>query len=735
VESLVNWAGRFSKWELWVAAALVAITALLVAGAGFYGERIEERRLRDLAITAASSLDAGDVTALARDSNYGEFAGKPEFNRVRAALARMRQSIPDARFIYLIAKPAGDWRFLADAEPATSKDYSPPGEIYEDSPAGFETVLRTDAPFVEPMTRDQWGVWVSGEAPVRDPATGKTVAVLGIDVDASNWVSRVWGYRWAGFGVAMLIVIIAALFAFGRRRQERNLRAIAAMEDRTRTIMRAATVGLVTIDEDGVIHSFNPEAERIFGYAEAEALGLNVSALMPEAEQAAHDGHIAHYLASGEGRIVGKGVREVLGRRKDGKVFPMELGVARMTTGGRTSFVGSIQDISERKAVEENLRQSQKMETLGQLTGGVAHDINNMLMSMQLNMQLVEDKVAHDPEAAECMAAALGALKRGAELTDRLLAFSRKQPLQPKVTNVNGLVGETLQLLQRTLQASVGVNTSLAAGTWSIEVDPGQLTNAIVNLAINARDAMPDGGTLTIETANIHVDDELAAQLDDLKPGDYVVITVSDTGMGMSRAVAERAFDPFFTTKPIGKGSGLGLSMVYGFVKQSGGHVKIYSEEGIGTAVKMFFPRTGAQALAQVRRVTPRPPGARGETILLVEDDMDVQVSITRILSAFGYRVTASSSGPDALKLIDGGLKPDLILADVVLPAGMNGPEVAEAVVERVPTCKTLFMSGYTDNFLIHEGRIDPGIVLLSKPFPRETVAAKIRQILDAPAA
>ncbi len=731
----LNGAGRFSRWELWVAGALVIITAALVVGAGFYGQKIEERRLRDLAVTAAASLDAAEVAALAADTDYGGFSGQPEFTRIREVLARLRRSVPDARFIYLVVKPAGDWRFLADAEPVDSKDYSPPGQVYTARAAGFETVLRTGEAYVEPMSRDQWGVWVSGEAPVRDPVTGRTVAVLGIDIDASQWIAHVWGYRWAGFGVAMLVVVIAALFAYSRRRQERDLRALAAEEDRTRTIMRAAAVGLITIDADGTIRSFNPEAERIFGYGAAEAVGLNVSALMSDAEKGDHDGHIARYLAEGGGRIVGKGAREVNGRHKNGRTFPIELAVARMSSGGRTAFVGSIQDISERKAVEENLRQAQKMETLGQLTGGVAHDINNMLMSMQLNMQVLEDRVADDREAAECLAAALGALKRGAELTDRLLAFSRKQPLQPKVTNVNALVGETLQLLQRTLQASIGVTTSLGAGTWSIEVDPSQLTNAIVNLAINARDAMPDGGTLSIETSNIQFDDQDVVPLEGLKPGDYVVIAVGDTGTGMSRAVADRAFDPFFTTKPVGKGSGLGLSMVYGFVKQSGGHVRIYSEEGIGTTVRMFFPRTGAQALAQVKRPVQRPAGARGETILLVEDDADVQASITRILGSFGYKVHASFTGPDALRLIDDGLKPDLILADVVLPAGMSGPQVANAVVERVPTCKILFMSGYTDNYLIHEGRVDPGIVLLSKPFPRETVAAKIRQILDAPAA
>jgi PAS domain S-box-containing protein len=724
---------RLSKWEVSVAAALAIVCVAFVVSAGVYGQRVEERRLRDLAVAAASSLETGEVAALAQDTNYEEFADEEGFQHVRQTLARMRASIPDARFVYVIAKPTGDWRFLVDAEPVQSKDYSPPGQVYRNDASGFETVLRTGHAFVEPMSRDQWGTWVSGEAPIRDPASGRTVAVLGIDVDATNWLSRVAAYRWAGFGVALLVAAIAALFAYGRRRQERDLRRLAAEEDRTRTIMQAAAVGLVTFDQAGVIGSFNPEAERIFGYSEAEAIGLNVSVLMPESETAGHASHAERYLAAGEASVVGRGVREVLGRRRGGKVFPMELAVSRMSSGGKTAFVGSIQDVSERKAVEDNLRQAQKMETLGQLTGGVAHDINNMLMSMQLNMEVVEERVASDPEAAECVRSTLRAVRRGAELTDRLLAFSRKQPLQPKVISVNTLVGETLQLLQRTLQASVGVKTSLAAGAWPVEVDPSQLTNALVNMAINARDAMADGGTLTIETSNLRLDEGYVGQLDDLPPGDYVVIAVSDTGTGMPQAVLDRAFDPFFTTKPVGKGSGLGLSMVYGFAKQSGGHVKIYSEEGSGTTVKLFFPRTAADESAMTRQLAARPPGARGETILLVEDDHDVLASISRILSTFGYKVFPSSSGPEALRLVEGGLKPDLVLADVVLPDGMSGPQVADAVVERVPSCRTLFMSGYTDNALIHEGRIDPGIVLLSKPFPREAVATRIRQVLDAP--
>ena len=724
---------RIPRWEILIAVAMLGITAALTFGAGHYGRQIEERRLRDLALTAASSLEAEDVALLLSHPDH-DYQGTVPFQHIRSALARMRHAIPDARFVYLIARHDGQWRFLADAEPATSKDYSPPGQIFEDDAAGFETVLATGRPFVEPVAQDQWGIWVSGEAPVRHPVTGRIIAVLGIDVDASHWVNNVAAYRWAGFGVSVLMIIIAGLFAYGRRRQDRDMRALARMEDRTRMIMEAAAVGLVTINETGAIESFNPEAERIFGYTEDEAVGRNVAMLMPEAAQPSHDGFIARYLDKRESHVLGGPARELLGQRKNGKVFPLELRVSEMTAGGRTSFVGSIQDVSERKASEESLRQAQKMETLGKMTGGVAHDFNNMLMAMQLNLEMVEERVAHDPEAAESLRAALGAIRRGAELTDRLLAFSRKQPLQPKVTNVNRLVAETLRLLQRALPASITVKTSLGPGVWPVEVDAGQLTNALVNLALNARDAMPDGGSLVIETANVELDEDYAARHEGLKAGGYAVIAVSDNGAGMPAAVLERAFDPFFTTKPVGKGSGLGLSMVYGFAKQSSGHVSLDSEEGQGTTVKMYFPRTLATAERPARRAASPAATARGETILLVEDDMDVQASIGRMLGACGYQVHASSCGPEALKLIDEGLKPDLILADVVLPFGMTGPEVAEAVVGRVPACRTLFMSGYTDNALIRDGRLDPGVALLTKPFPREPLAAKIREILDAPA-
>jgi CheY-like chemotaxis protein len=361
----------------------------------------------------------------------------------------------------------------------------------------------------------------------------------------------------------------------------------------------------------------------------------------------------------------------------------------------------------------------------------VAHDFNNVLMAMQLNMEVAQDFVKGEPEAEEALAVALNAVQRGADLTSRLLSFSRRQPLRPAVINANSLIGDMMRLLHRTLKEDLDVETVLAAGLWAIEVDPAQLENALINLAVNARDAMPGGGKLTIETANTRLDEEYADRFEEVKPGQYVMIAVSDTGTGMAPEVIERAFDPFFTTKEVGKGSGLGLSMVYGFVKQSGGHLNIYSEPDEGTTIKLYFPRSLLNPAEDKPVIGPKTTGGR-ENLLLVEDDPNVRKSIQRSLEGFGYSVMTAASGPEAVGLVEDGFAPDLLLVDVVLPGGMSGPQAAAAVREKLPRCKVVYMSGYTDNAIIHHGRLDPGVRLISKPFTREALAAKLRKALDS---
>jgi PAS domain S-box-containing protein len=497
-------------------------------------------------------------------------------------------------------------------------------------------------------------------------------------------------------------------------------------EARTRAIMDAVSVALITAGADGVIESFNPEAERLFGYPAAQAIGLELSLLVPGIYGAGHTDF------RDNPRAVDPVPRELTGRRQWGEEFPLDLAVSALRIGERSIFIVSVRDLTERKKAEARLSQAQKMETVGQLVGGVAHDFNNLLMAMQLNLELAS-MLAAESEVTECIGVALNAVDRGAQLTKRLLAFSRQQPLEPKVINANELIRSMMRLLFRLLQENIETRTVLEPAVWSIEVDPAQLETALVNLIVNARDAMGEkGGGLRIETTNVVLDEAYAARHDDVSPGEHVRITVSDTGAGMPPEVLARAFDPFFTTKEVGKGSGLGLSMVYGFVKQSGGHISIVSSVGQGTSIILHFPRALAAPSAAPRRAPASETVRPGrETILLVEDDADVRLTVERLLKSLGYTVVTASDGPAALALVGAGLEPDLLLADVVLPKGLSGKDVSDAVAARVPSCRILFMSGYTEDAVMHHGRLDEGVVLLSKPFPRELLAGKIRELLD----
>ncbi|MEJ0061537.1 MAG: GAF domain-containing protein [Terricaulis sp.] len=390
------------------------------------------------------------------------------------------------------------------------------------------------------------------------------------------------------------------------------------------------------------------------------------------------------------------------------------------------------EEVAERARAEEQLRQSQKMEAIGQLTGGIAHDFNNMLAVVIGGLNMMQRRLAKgDVDVGRFIEAATDGAKRAAALTQRLLAFSRQQPLEPDVIDANKLVGSMTDLLRRTLGEQVEVETVLLAGLWRTFADPLQLEATILNLAVNARDAMPEGGKLTIETANAAVDDEGAKEYA-LPAGQYVMVAVTDTGAGMSAAIMEKAFDPFFTTKAVGKGTGLGLSQVFGFVRQSGGHVKLYSEERIGTTVKVYLPRHyGSDAPRNIVSERASPQGGKGEVVLVVEDEERVRNYSTEALKELGYNVIAASGGADALALIESGQKIDLLFTDVVMP-GMNGRQLAEKANEKLPQLKVLFTTGYTRNAVMHNGVLDAGTSILPKPFSIDQLAAKIRGVLDA---
>jgi nitrogen-specific signal transduction histidine kinase len=384
----------------------------------------------------------------------------------------------------------------------------------------------------------------------------------------------------------------------------------------------------------------------------------------------------------------------------------------------------------ERDRVEEALRQSQKIDALGQLTGGIAHDFNNLLTGIIGSLDIVRRRMA-DGRAADVtrfMDAASASAQRAAALTHRLLAFARRQSLDTKPSDVNALVLGMEELLHRTLGEQVSFQTALTDSLWPALADYNQLENAILNLAINARDAMPDGGQLTIETANIRLDADYSAGIDEVAEGDYVMIAVSDTGSGMPPDVVAKAFDPFFTTKPIGEGTGLGLSMIYGFVKQSAGQVRIYSEVGRGTTIKLFLRRAEAEGAAAEDAVGQVPLG-QGETVLVVEDDAAVRLIITDVLEELGYRHLEAPDGMKALPILQSGERIDLMVTDVGLPK-MNGRQLAEMARAARPTLKILFVTGYAEKAAVRHGFLEPGMAMLMKPFTLDSLANKVREML-----
>ncbi|MEH3159674.1 MAG: PAS domain-containing protein [Sphingomonas taxi] len=388
-----------------------------------------------------------------------------------------------------------------------------------------------------------------------------------------------------------------------------------------------------------------------------------------------------------------------------------------------------IAEIGERRQAEAALAQAQKMETIGKLTGGVAHDFNNLLQVVSGNLQLLAKDIAGNDRAEKRVANAMAGVSRGSKLAAQLLAFGRRQALEPKVVNVTRFVQGMDDMLRRAIGEAIEVETVFGGGLWNCFIDPVQIENALLNLAINARDAMGGSGKLTIELANAHLDDAYARTHDEVEPGQYVMLAVSDTGSGMAPDIVAKVFEPFFSTKSEGKGSGLGLSMVYGFVKQSGGHVKIYSEVGHGTTIKLYLPRSMESEDVEVL-VDTGPVQGGSETVLVVEDDEEVRATVVEMLSDLGYRVLKAVDAQSALNVIESGIPIDMLFTDVVMPGTLKSPELARKAKERLPDLAVLFTSGYTENSIVHGGRLDAGVELLSKPYTREALARKFRHVL-----
>ena len=504
------------------------------------------------------------------------------------------------------------------------------------------------------------------------------------------------------------------------RRAEEALRE---SEAQLRLVIDALPATIAYFDTSIRYRLVNKRTEERFGQPVSKILGKSLRDVVGEENERRFRPHVDAALA-GERQTFETTVSHPDGHTREIEIsYLPHLGA----NGNVLGFFALGLDVTERRALEEQLRQAQRMEAVGQLTGGVAHDFNNLLAVVQGNAELLSDTVGSDDPFASTI---LRATMRGAELTQRLLAFSRQQPLQPKTIDLAVLVDGMSDLLKRTLGETVEIETARAAACWNAVADPGQVEDALLNLSINARDAMPKGGRLTIECDNAQLDADYIAENPGAIAGDYVVLAVSDNGVGMSADVKARAFEPFFTTKDVGEGSGLGLSMVYGFAKQSGGHVSIYSEEGNGTTVKLYLPKaadTSAVAGAEVSAAIPR---GRGETLLVIEDDPDVRGLAVRILTDLNYRLIDVADAAAAHAVLETGQPVQLVLSDVVLPGGTNGPEFAEEARARDPDLKVIFMSGYPAEAARRNGFLGSDKVLLNKPFQRRQLAMAVRDAL-----
>jgi len=510
---------------------------------------------------------------------------------------------------------------------------------------------------------------------------------------------------------------------------EDMLRVYTKSQRLLEAILESASQAIISIDQTGRIVLANRRTEEMFGYKPEELIGNRIELLLPESLRAAHTRQRDGYFAKPHPRPMGIGM-DLAGLRRDGTEFPVEVSLSYIKIEEGLFAIAFVSDIGQRKRLEEQLTHSQKMEAVGRLAGGVAHDFNNMLTVISgYNRMILEELPALDP-LREYSEEIQQAANRAAAVTGQLLAFSRQQIMKPRVVNVNALIGHTERMLRRLIGEDIELVLNLDPETGNIKADPSHIEQAVVNLAVNSRDAMPSGGRLSIETGNAYLDDSYARTHLGIVPGEFVLIAVSDTGHGMDAATRLRIFEPFFTTKERGKGTGLGLTTVYGMVKQAGGDIWVYSEPAKGTTFKLYFPRI-REAVSEPPTIQPATEYSGDETILVVEDEKAVRDLTMKLLTQLGYHALSATGGKEALKISrahSGEIA--LLVTDVVMP-GMSGRQVAEALLAERPRLRVLYLSGYTENTALDHGVLDTGVDFLPKPFSREVLGQKVREILS----
>jgi PAS domain S-box-containing protein len=534
-------------------------------------------------------------------------------------------------------------------------------------------------------------------------------------------------YRWflaRAVGLRDSRGVVASWVGTNTDIHEQKMLEAASTRDRNRLWAISQDI-LLVCDYEGRITAINPSAERLLGWSEDEMVGKTLLDFVHPDEVSATAAEVAR-ITTGVPTLA----FENRYRTKSGDYRLLDW--TAVPDAGRIHGVG--RDITDHRATEEALRQSQKMEAVGQLTGGIAHDFNNLLQGITGSLDIMDSRLAQGrtDDLVRWLTGAKTSAGRAAALTHRLLAFSRRQPLDPRAVRANPLIGSMEDMLRRTLSENVELELVLAGGLWTTRCDPNQLESAILNLAINARDAMPGGGKLVIETCNAHLDNAYSAKQRDVKPGQYVCICVTDTGVGMSKETIARAFEPFFTTKPIGQGTGLGLSMIHGFVRQSGGQIRVYSEEGKGTTVKLYLPRFRGEDEPEEpgTGLAAAPHSDSGEVVLVVEDEPVVRGLIVEVLGELGYQAIEAGDGLKGFEILQSKRRIDLLVTDIGLP-GLNGRQMADGARVFRPDLKVLFMTGYAENAALASGFLEPGMAMITKPFAMDVLAGRIREIIE----
>jgi PAS domain S-box-containing protein len=650
---------------------------------------------------------------------------------------------------------------LAERQELAAIVQSSPDAIIGQTPAGVITSWNTGAqhlygyPPAQMIGQDAAVLVPAGQQAAEAEQLARAAAGEYVEQYQADW-------RRADGGLVTVMVTLSAItdaggHVTGVASISRDITALRRAEAKFRGLLEAAPDAIVGVTADGRIALVNAQAERLFGYRREELLGQPIEVLVPERARGVHPGHRDHYFGQPQPRPMGAGMH-LAARRKDGSEFPVEISLSALDTEDGVVVSAAVRDVTERleaqaeherlratadrERLEAQLQQSQRLESLGQLAGGVAHDFNNLLAVIVNYTEFVAEQVAEVaqtsgdprwPAVRRDIAEVLRAGARAGELTHQLLAFGRREVVRPQVLNLNTVIGQVENLLRRSLGEHIQLHTQLAGDLWPLLADPGQLEQVLVNLAVNARDAMPDGGTLSVETANRVLDDDAVhTQHPSLRAGRHVQLTIADTGTGIPPEVAERVFEPFFTTKPKGQGTGLGLATVYGIIHQADGHAAIASAPGAGTTFTALLPAT-EQSPAPVED-TPAPHLAHGgETVLVVEDEDALREVTRRMLTRNGYHVLTAASGPDALKTAEHtDCAIDLLLTDVIMPY-MLGKELATTIRQTRPATRVLYMSGYAQPVLASQGTLDPGVTLVEKPFSETRLLQKIRDILDTP--